>query len=161
MRELAEKHKEKLGKHKKMVETWYEYFRLNNERYWDMTKFVFASNLSSNDIAALKTLKKPCVQFNVLEAFVSKLRSQFVKQEPSFEVRAADGVPLEMLTEEFIATEKVVEGYLRAIFDDAANDGLQSNIHTDQLAGGFSVVWIRTDYVNEYSFEQNIIVERV
>lgn len=161
MRELAGKHKDKLKQHKKMVETWHEYFRLNNDRYWDMSKFVFASNLSSSDIASLNTLKKPCIQFNVLEAFVSKLRSQFVKQEPSFEVRAADGVPLEMLTEEFIATEKVVEGYLRAIFDDAANDGLQSNIHTDQLAGGFSVVWVRTDYVNEYSFEQNIIVERV
>lgn len=161
MRELAEKHKDKLKQHKKMVEAWHEYFRLNNDRYWDMSKFVFASNLSSSDIASLNTLKKPCIQFNVLEAFVSKLRSQFVKQEPSFEVRAADGVPLEMLTEEFIATEKVVEGYLRAIFDDAANDGLQSNIHTDQLAGGFSVVWVRTDYVNEYSFEQNIIVERV
>ena len=161
MRELAEKHKDKLAQHKKMVETWNEYFSANNQRYWEMTKFVFASNLSSSDISALETLKKPCIQFNVLEAFVSKLRSQFVKQEPSFEVRAADGVPLEMLTEEFIATEKVVEGYLRAIFDDAANDGLQSNIHTDQLAGGFSVVWVRTDYVNEYSFEQNIIVERV
>lgn len=161
MREIAGKHQERLSHLKKMVESWNEYFGANNQRYWEMTKFVFASNLSSTDISSLNTLKKPTIQFNVLEAFVSKLRSQFVKQEPSFEVRAADGVPLQMLTEEFIATEKVVEGYLRAIFDDAANDGLQSNIHTDQLAGGFSAVWIRTDYVNEYSFEQNIIVERV
>lgn len=161
MRELAEKHKDKLEQHKKMVEAWHDYFKLNNERYCEMTKFVFASTLSSQNIAALNTLKKPCIQFNVLEAFISKLRSQFVKQEPSFEVRAADGVPLEMLTEDFIATEKVVEGHLRAIFDDAANDGLQSNIHTDQLAGGFSAVFISTDYVNEYSFEQNITVERV
>lgn len=161
MKELADKHKERLAEHKKMVESWYEYFRDNNRRYWDMTKFVFSSNLSSTDIAALNTLKKPSLQFNVLEAFVSKLRSQFIKQTPSFEVRAADGVPLELITEEFVATEKVVEGHLRAIFDDAANDGLQSNIHTDQLAGGFSAVWIRTDYVSDYSFEQNIIVERV
>ena len=161
MRELAEKHKEKLADHKKMVEDWYEYFGHNNDRYWEYTKFVCASNLSSTDIASLNTLKKPTVQFNMLEAMVSHLRSDFAKQEPSFEVRAADGVPLEMLTEEFIATEKVVEGYLRAIFNDATNDGLQSNINTDQLVGGFSVVWIRTDYVNEFSFEQNIIVERV
>lgn len=161
MKELAEKHKDKLGQHKKMVEAWYEYFKQNNDRFWDMTKFVFSSNLSSSDVSALNTLKKPVLQFNVLEAFVSRLRSQFVKQTPSFNVRAADGVPLEMIDEQFIATEKVVEGYLRAIFDDAANDGLQSAIHTDQLAGGFSVVWVRTDYVNDFSFEQNIIVERV
>ena len=161
MRELAEKHKERLEDHKKMVEDWHQYFGHNNDRYWEYTKFVCATNLSSTDIATLNTLKKPSVQFNILEAMVSRLRSEFAKQEPSFEVRAADGVPLEMLDEEFIATQKVVEGYLRAIFDDATNDGLQSNINTDQLVGGFSVVWVRTDYVNEYSFEQNIIVERV
>lgn len=161
MRELAEKHKERLEDHKKMVEDWHEYFGRNNDRYWEYTKFVCATNLSSTDVSTLNTLKKPTVQFNILEAMVSRLRSEFAKQEPSFEVRAADGVPLEMLNEEFIATQKVVEGYLRAIFDDATNDGLQSNINTDQLVGGFSVVWIRTDYVNEFSFEQNIIVERV
>lgn len=161
MRELADKHKEKLSEHKKMVEDWQNYFGKNNDRYWEYTKFVCASNLSSADIATLNELKKPSVQFNILEAMVSRLRSEFAKQEPSFEVRAADGVPLEMLDEQFIATQKVVEGYLRAIFSDSTNDGLQSNINTDQLIGGFSVAWVRTDYVNEYSFEQNIVVERV
>lgn len=161
MRELAKVHQERLKEHKKMVEDWHQYFHFNNQRFWEFTKFVCATSLSSADIAALQTLGKPTVEFNILEAMVSRLRSDFAKQEPSFEVRAADGVPLEMLTEEFIATEKVVEGYLRAIFNDATNDGLQSNINADQLIGGFSVVWVRTDYVNEYSFEQNIIVERV
>jgi hypothetical protein len=161
MRELANKHKNKLEEHKKMVEDWNLYFGKNNDRYWDYTKFVCATNLSSSDVATLNTLNKPAVQFNILEAMVSKLRSEFAKQEPSFQVRAADGIMPSMLTEEFIATLKVVEGYIRAIFDDSTNDGLQSNINTDQLVGGFSVVWIRTDYVNEYSFEQNIVVERV
>lgn len=161
MRELAKKHQERLEDHKKMVEDWNQYFKYNNQRYWDFTKFVCATTLSSSDIAALNTLGKPTLEFNILEAMVSRLRNDFAKQEPSFSVRAADGVPLEMLTEEFVATEQVVEGYLRAIFNDATNDGLQSNINSDQLIGGFSAVWVRTDYVNEYSFEQNIIVERV
>lgn len=161
MRELAKKHQERLEDHKKMVEDWNQYFRGNNQRYWDFTKFVCATTLTSADIAALNTLGKPTLEFNMLEAMVSRLRNDFAKQEPSFSVRAADGVPLEMLTEEFVATEQVIEGYLRAIFNDATNDGLQSNINSDQLIGGFSAVWIRTDYVNEYSFEQNIIVERV
>lgn len=161
MRELAKEHQDKLREHKKMVEDWHQYFQDNNNRYWEFTKFVCATSLSSADIAALNTLGKPTVEFNILEAMVSRLRSEFAKHEPSFDVRAADGVPLEMLTPEFIETEKVVEGYLRAIFNDATNDGLQSNINSDQLIGGFSVVWVRTDYVSERSFEQNIIVERV
>ena len=161
MREIAKKHQERLQEHKKMVEAWHQYWRYNNERFWEFTKFVCATSLSSSDIATLNTLDKPTVQFNILEAMVSKLRSQFSSQEPGFEVRAADGVPLEALTEEFVKTEEIIEGYLRAIFDDATNDGLQSNIHTDQLIGGFSALWVRTDYVNEMSFEQNIKVERV
>jgi hypothetical protein len=161
MKELAKAHQDKLEEHKKMVEAWHQYFRFNNERFWEFTKFVCASTLSSSDIAALNTLDKPTVEFNILEAMVSRLRADFAKQEPSFEVRAADGVPLEALTPEFTRTEQVIESYLRAIFDDATNDGLQSNINSDQLIGGFSVVWVRTDYVNEFSFEQNIIVERV
>lgn len=161
MRELAQKHQARLEDHKKMVEAWQQYFMYNNQRYWEFTKFVCATTLTSADIAALNTLNKPTLEFNVLEAMVSRLRSDFARQEPSFEVRAADGVPLEMLTPDFVATEEIIEGYLRAIFNDATNDGLQANINSDQLIGGFSAVWVRTDYVNEYSFEQNIIVERV
>lgn len=161
MRELAKEHQDRLKEHKKMVEDWQQYFQENNDRYWDFTKFVCSTGLTAPDIAALNTLGKPTVEFNILEAMVSRLRSEFAKQQPSFDVRAADGVPLEMLTPEFIETERVVEGYLRAIFNDATNDGLQSNINTDQLIGGFSVVWVRTDYISERSFEQNIIVERV
>jgi hypothetical protein len=160
-RRIGKDHSERLEANKKKVETWYEYFRDNNNRYWDFTKFVCASSLSGSDIAVLNTLQKPTVQFNILEAMVSRLRTEFAQQEPSMVVRAADGVPVEMLTEEFLATEEVVESYLRAIFNDASNDNMQSNINSEQLIGGFSAVWVRTDYVNCYSFEQQIIVEKV
>ncbi len=161
MSQEAQQSKEiQLRDHKKLVEDWHGYFSANNARYWEFMNFVGASNLSDSDIAALQVLQKPAIEFNVLEAMISRLRADFAKQEPFFLVRAADGVPMEMLTEEFIKAEETVEGYLRGIFDDASNDGLQSNIHTDQLMGGFSAVYIHTDYVNEYSFEQNIYVDR-
>lgn len=160
-RKIGKDHSERLERHKKLVEDWYEYFKPNNDRYWDFTKFVCASNLSNSDIAVLNTLQKPTVQFNILEAMVSRLRTEFAQQEPSIVVRAADGVPVELLTPEFIATEELIEGHLRAIFNDATNDNLQSNINTDQLIGGFSAVWVRTEYINEFSFEQKIVVERV
>lgn len=160
-KKIGKEHQERLAKHKRMVEDWYQYFKHNNDRFWEFTKFVCATNLSSSDIAVLNTLNKPTVQFNILEAMVSRLRTEFAQQEPSITVRAADGVPVEMLTPEFLATEEVVESYLRAIFNDSSNDNLQSNLNTDQLIGGFSAVWVRTEYVNEMSFEQQIVVERV
>jgi len=158
---IGKDHSERLDKRIKMVEDWYQYFRDNNNRFWEFTGFVCASSISNSDKSVLKALQKPVVEFNILEAIVSKLRTQFAQQEPSITVRAADGVPIEELTEEFIATEEVVESYLRAIFNDASNDNLQSALNTDQLIGGFSAAWVRTEYVNELSFEQQIIVERV
>ncbi len=160
-RKIGKDHAERLEANKKRVETWYEYFRDNNNRYWDFTKFVCASSLSGSDIATLNTLQKPTVQFNMLEAMISRLRTEFAQQEPSMNVRAADGVPVEMLTEEFLATEEVVESYLRAIFNDASNDNLQASINSEQLIGGFSAAWVHTEYVNCYSFEQQIMVDKV
>ncbi|MEO6077565.1 MAG: portal protein [Candidatus Andersenbacteria bacterium] len=161
MKQLAKVHTDKLEEHKKQVEAWHQYFRQNNERYWEFYKFVCATSLTSSDVAALNTLDKPTVEFNILEAMVSRLCSDFAKQEPGFNVRAADGVSLDMLTPEFLATEDVVEGILKSMFADASNDGLQSNLNRDQLIGGFSALYCYTDYVNPHSFEQNIKWERV
>ncbi len=160
-RKIGKDQSERLEKNKKRVETWNEYFRENNNRFWDFTKFVCATSLSGSDIAILNTIQKPTVQFNILEAMVSRLRTEFSLQEPSINVRAADGVPVQMLTEEFLATEEIVESYLRSIFNDASNDNLQANINSEQLIGGFSAAWVRTEYVNERSFEQKIVVDKV
>ena len=86
-----------LAKLKKHVETWHQYFRRNNQRFWDYTKFVCATSISNKERAALQAVSKPQLEFNILEAQVSRLRGEFAKHSPSFEVRAADGVPVNMM----------------------------------------------------------------
>lgn len=161
MAELAKKHLDRLKDIKKKIESSHNYFEPNVRRYNEFTKFVFDTNLTNSDEAILRTLGKPTVQFNILESFVSKVRGEFAKQMPSLMVRAADGVPSQMLTPQFIETITIIEEHLRAVLLEADNDCLQYNIFTDLLAGGFSVMRIYTDYVNEMSFEQNIYIDRV
>jgi hypothetical protein len=117
--------------------------------------------MNQQEVAALLTTGRPTIEFNILEAYISRLRGEFAKQQPAINVRAADGVPLSSLTPEFTETLKVLEGHLGAIFSESSNDMLAYNLMTDQLAGGFSVVKVMTDYVNEMSFEQKICVTRV
>lgn len=150
-----------LPKLKKYVETWHQYFRRNNQRFWDYTKFVCATSISNKERAALQAVSKPQLEFNILEAQVSRLRGEFAKHSPSFEVRAADGVPVNMLTKEFLATMDVIEAHLMAMFSDNTNDSLKYKFYSDLLIGGFSVGEVKTEYVNERSFEQKIVVERV
>jgi len=160
MAEIARKHTDRLKELKKSVEEAQQYFGENVRRYEKFTKFVFKSSLDDTEMATLADRGLPTIEFNILEAYISRLRGEFVKQQPSLTVRAADGVPLSMLNKQFTATIDVVEAHLRAIFFDGTNDMLQYNIYSDLLAGGFSVLRVYTDYVNEMSFEQNICVER-
>jgi len=158
---IAKEHRERLDDLKEKVEQSHQYFQSNYERYHEFIKFVFDTSLDSDDIQTLNDLGKPTIEFNILESFVSRLRGEFAKQQPSLTVRAADGVPLNMLTPDFNKTIDVIEAHLRAIFFDANNDKLEYNVYSDLLAGGFSVMEVYTDYVNDMSFEQNIYVDRV
>jgi hypothetical protein len=159
--ELAKTHTDRLRELKKKVEESQEYFRENVRRFEKFMRFVFKSSLSDDEASTLADLGKPTIEFNILEAFISRLRGEFAKQAPNLTVRAADGVPISMLTREFIETIDVIESHLRAVFFDGANDMLDYNTYSDLLAGGFSVSRVSTEYVNEKSFEQNIVVERV
>jgi hypothetical protein len=161
MAELAKIHTDRLVELKKSVEEAQEYFRENVDRYEKFIRFVFKTSLGDDEAATLASTGKPTIEFNILEAYISRLRGEFAKQEPNLTVRAADGVPISMLTREFTETLSVVESHLKAIFFDGANDMLDYNVYSDLLAGGFSVLRVFTEYVNEKSFEQNIMVERV
>lgn len=161
MGELAKEHTDKLNELKETVEKAHEYFAENIKRFDDFMTFVFKCSLTQNEIATLADRGMPTIEFNILEAYISRLRGEFAKQQPALTVRAADGVPLQMLTKEFTDTIMIIEAHLRAIFFDGANDMLEYNIYSDLLAGGFSVMRVYTEYANEMSFEQNICVERV
>ncbi len=147
---VAQRYQDDLERIKKNVKKSYEYNKPNCERFWEFKQFVFASSLSGDDIAVLQELGKPELEFNVLEAYISRLRGEYSKQEPSITVSAAQGKPVNPQT---IA---VVEGHLRAILQEANNDSFEYEIYTDLLTGGFSVMKVWTEYANEMSFNQVI-----
>lgn len=160
MREVAEKHRNRLKELKENVEKSRRFFEKNYARYTEFMKFVFYESLTQQDKNILEELGKPTIEFNILEAYVSRLRGEFAKQQPSLIVRAADGIPPYMLNNQFHKVIETVEAHLRAIFFDAANDKLEYDVYSDLLGGGFSVFEIYTDYVNNMSFDQNIYVSR-
>ena len=159
--QMSKKHQDRLEDIKDKIRASHDYFRDNVTRYHEFVNFVFNSSLVPNEIDKLQVLQKPALEFNILEAMVSRLRGEFSKQEPCIDARAADGVPLEKLTPEFMKTIDVIESHLREIFFDGDNDLLENRVYLDLLAGGFSVAEVYTDYINVFSFEQRIFVERV
>jgi hypothetical protein len=151
----------KLEEIKRNIKSSHNYFQKNIRRYHEFMKFVFDTSISTDDETKLEIVQKPAIEFNILEAYLSRLRGEFSKQEPDVVAKAADGVRIEDLTDDFIDQLETVTAHLREVFFSASNDSLDYNIYTDCLAGGYSVMRVFTDYINEMSFEQNIGIERV
>ena len=160
-KEISKVHSDKLELIKTRVEQSYKYFQPNYDTYQKFMKFVYDTALSPDDVSKLIVLKKPNIEFNILEAFINRRIGEFSQHEPSIQVRAADGLTTKQINEQLLKTIEAVEGHVRDIVDSTSNDGLVSNFYKDTMGGGFSVGEVYTDYISDLSFEQCIKVERV
>lgn len=146
---------DQLARIKKNVSTAYMYFNDNYKRYRDFRQYVFRESLSEQQRSVLQQLNRPVVEFNVLEAYISRLLGEFSQHEPGIEVSPAEGVPVDQNVLD------VVEGHLRHILHDANKNNFSYEIYKDLLSGGFSVAKVWTDYASPMSFNQQIYLARV
>ena len=146
---------------KKDVEEAYKSFVENYKRYQEYYIFVFKSSLSDAEISNLNLMGKPPLEFNILEAYISRLRGEFSKQQPQLDVHAAEGLTLGKIDDDYKKLLSVIQAHLNEIFFSADNDQFTYDIYSDTLAGGFSVAKVYTDYINDNSFLQKIKIERV
>jgi hypothetical protein len=129
----------------------YIYFKENAKRFHDYRKYLYKSTVSEQQKALLQKQNKPYVEFNILEAAVSRLLGEFAKQEPSIEVTPSEGNPVGHQVID------LVEGHIRHIFYEANRDNFSYTLYKDTLTGGFSVAKVYTDYSSEMGFNQNIL----
>lgn len=138
------------------VENGFLYFKKNYIVFNDFLRFVFKSSITTADRAVNNEIQKPNMEFNILEAFISRLCGEFSKMDPAFNVRAKEGVRLINP-----AVIELVEGHLKAAFCGSDKNSLSYHLYRDILSGGYSVAKIFTDYANDMSFDQQIYIERV
>lgn len=149
-RDVAKRYQDNLARIKKVVRNTHDYFKDNYDRYNEFRKFVFESSLTNDEITLLMTMDRPQLEFNVLEAYISRLLGEFSKQEPDIEVNAFDEQKSDPLT------IKVVEQHLKHVFMDSDNEHLRYEVYKDLLSGGFSVVKVYTEYEHPMSMNQVI-----
>jgi hypothetical protein len=152
--QVAQRHQERLPKIKTRVRNAHDYFKDNYDRYNEFIRFVFESNLTGDEITLLQSINRPQLEFNTLEAKISRLLGEFSKQEPDITVSADDEEKADWLT------MKVVEQHLRHTLLDIDNHHTRYEVYKDLLAGGFSVLKVYTDYANSMSMDQVIKIDR-
>lgn len=152
---VAKKYSDELPRLKNNVKNTYTYFQPNYKRFNEFRRFVFDSSLTDDDKMVLDALKKPKIEFNIGEAYISRLRGEFSKQQPSIVVTADDGA---QVSSELI---NMLESHLRHMLFDANKNSCEYNVYTDILSGGFSAIKIWTEYAHPMSFNQVIKFDRV
>ncbi len=155
MATIGTKTKEKLDDMKRRVESSYKYFQNNYKRYREFRNFAFRETVSEKQRALLNQLNRPVVEFNIVEAPISRLLGEFSKHEPGVLVSPAEGVPVDQKVLD------VVEGHLRHIMHEADKNSFSYEVYKDLLTGGFSVAKVYTDYASPMSFNQQIYHKRV
>lgn len=132
----------------------YDYFKPNYDRYNDFRRFIFESSLTSDEITLLATLGSPQLEFNVLEAYISRLLGEFSKQEPDIEVQAENPDKADPLM------LRIIEMHMRHTLGDANNNHTRYEVYKDVLSGGFSVLKMDVDYPSPKSMQQVISILR-
>lgn len=155
MDEVAKIHRDQLSRIKQSVTNSHLYFQPNIKRWNEFRKFVFHRQITDEEEALLLTLKKPVIEFNILETYISRLCGEWSKQEPSIYVTPDDGAPVDP------ATLEVIEGHLRHALFEANTNNYEYEVYKDLLSGGFSVIKIWTEYATPMSFNQIIKFGRV
>lgn len=155
MEVAAKRYQDQLDRIKTKIRRSHDYFKPNYDRYNEFKRFVFESSLKEEEITLLMTLSKPQLEFNVLEAYISRLLGEFSKQEPDIEVRADDQDKADPLSIKFL------EQHLRHVLCDSGNQHTKYEVYKNLLGGGFDVLKVKTDYANEMSCDQIVEIERV
>jgi hypothetical protein len=150
-----DKYQKELERIKKNIREAYEYFQPNYERFNKFRKMVFESSLSNEDKKLMQALNSPVLEFNILEAYISRLLGEVYQQKPAVTISAVNEDNANP------ATIKFLEQHLRSVFDDRTNKHKIYEITKDILSGGFSAAEVFTDYTSEMSMQQMINFDRV
>jgi len=148
--EVAKKHQDKLSAMKDCVKKGHDYFRENYECYNQFRKYTFDTSLSPDEISLLDSIGRPQLEFNILEAYISRLLGEFYKQEPDIEVNARDPSRADP------AIINLVSQHLRHFFSDDNNEHTRYEAYKQTLSGGFCVFKMFTEYSHPMSFDQVI-----
>ncbi len=153
--EVAKRYQDELPQIKKNIKNSYEAFKPNYDRFNEFRRFIFETSLTADDITLLTQLSKPQIEFNVSEAYISRLMGEFSKQEPSIQVGAEDQDNADPVT------VHVVEGFIRHILRDNKNHHTRWELMKDIYSGGFSVGKVLTKYAHSMSMDQVLEIDRV
>lgn len=149
------KKNKKNNKIKKDIEEYVGFFGDNVQRYKRSMRFAFKETLDDRDRRVLDEMDKPVLEVNYVQPYLSRLLGERAQQSPDVTV-SGNGTGNEIN----INTVDVVEGHMRNILDAFHKSGQSKQVSKEQCGGGYSVLKVSTEYRNDETFVQDIVLSK-
>lgn len=139
---------------KKRVTEWETYWEDNTTYYKRVRRSIYGDMYTAKDQQHENQQGVPKLKFNILEKYIAKQRGEFHKASPGLTVvKSPDGAP--------VADDDadLMEGAVRHLFDRMDKENVKGELFGQTVSGGYGVAHIYTDYINDYSMNQDIKIE--
>ena len=128
----------------------------NRDNYLADTQFVYMAGMQwPENVKAQRTQwKELCLEFNQLKQFVAQVVNDQRQNRPGIRVHPASGEASEEVAE-------ILQGLIRGIENDSKAEAVYDNAFQSAVVGGRGWWRICTEYVDNDSFEQKIILQPI
>lgn len=149
---MAKKNPEMATKIRQCVETWENYWHDNKNDYNEFTQFVFGNQWLDEEARVFESYKKIPLTFNKTAPLINHLLGEQRQNTPSLQCVPNEDVP-----------EKSVEIREALVKDISLNSDAKVVYQTAfqcSAVGGYGAFYVDTEYENDYSFNQVIVIKK-
>jgi hypothetical protein len=96
---------------------------------------------------------RPCLTFNKLPSFMRQVTNEARMNKPAIVIKPMDD-------KADVETAKIINGMIRAIESSSKSDQAYDTAIDNTVAGGLGYIFVTTDYADDLTFEQDIMIKR-
>lgn len=150
---MARKDAEKAKIIRARIKKWDDDWRFNNQQYHEFMSFVMGSQWTEDESKLFIDYKKIPLSMNKLAPLINHLLGEQRQNTPNLQVVPSEGASVE--------TAAVREALVKEISLNSQAKVVYQTAFQQAAIGGFGAFRITTDYENERSFNQVIIIKAI
>lgn len=130
------------------VDKWDKYWRINRTLYYEWIDFVMGDQWREDEAKLFERYNKIPLSFNKLGVLMNHLLGDQIQNTPNLQILPDENVP--------VRTAEIRAALIKNITFNSDAKSVYQNAFWQAIVGGYSAYRIGTEYVNNYSFDQEI-----
>ena len=150
---MARKNPEIAEKGRKLYTEWRDYFRKNINQYHKFFPFVMGRQWDDDEARLLNTYKKQPLVFNKLGTLINSRLGEQLQNTPQLEVQPDSTCDVQ--------TAAIRQALIKSISLNSDAVSVYQQASEQALIGGYGAYLIDTEYENESTFNQRLVLKEI